>query len=117
MGRFSKSLGNFEMKVGDEELNLKVELEDISKLLAMQRVYATDQENLVKKQVEKYIEILKRSYPEEPDEDIKAFLTKNLTSFIMEFSIASGWATRKDFEDSFRKKRTDRKPEEDKGDA
>jgi hypothetical protein len=59
---------------------------------------------MVKKQVEKFLEILKRSYPDEPDEELKAFLARNLTSFIMEFSISAGWATRGDFEASFREK-------------
>ena len=114
MGKLTRYLGKLEVSVDGEEMELDVILEDKAKLLAIQRKYANDIDASIKAQMDKFKEIIKRSYPDSTDAEIEAFLIKKFEKFLMEFSIAVGWGTRADFENSFRKEGIDGKTETDK---
>jgi len=114
MGRFNRYLGKLEVNVDGEELELDVKLSDKQKIMALQSKFKSSPDEAVTGMTTIFHDIIKRSYPDEPDVDIDAFLTKKFEKFLVEISIAFGWGTRADFESSFRKEGIDSKPEEDK---
>ena len=107
MGKFKAYLGKLEIEVDGEKLELDVRLKDKQKILSLTSLKS---EESVTKLTNVFLEILKRSYPEEPVEEQEAFLTKKLEVFLSEISIAFGWTTREEMkkvEKSFRKKEAD----------
>ena len=103
MGKFKAYLGKLEINVDGEKLDLDVRLQDKQKILSLTSLKS---EESIKKLTDVFLDILKRSYPEEPLEEQEAFLTKKLEKFLSEISIAFGWTTRKEMErieKSFRK--------------
>ena len=107
MGKFKAYLGKLEIEVDGEKLELDVRLKDKQKILSLTSLKS---EESVTKLTNVFLEILKRSYPEEPPEEQEAFLTKKLEKFLSEISIAFGWTTREEMnkvEKSFRKKEAD----------
>lgn len=95
MGKFKMYLGKLPLEVDGEKLELDVRMEDKQKLLSLQNI---NTEAGIKKMGEIFLEILKRSYPEDPVEEIRDFLIKKFEKFMGEISIAFGWTTRKDME-------------------
>lgn len=94
MGKFKQFLGKTEIEIAGEKLELKVDVEDIQKLMDM------------KKQKEKqfiYVKdilmgIMKQSYPQEPEEEVEAFIKQNAFEMTEELSIALKWTTREQLE-------------------
>ena len=95
MGKFAGYLGKLELDVDGEKLELDVRLKDKQKLLSFSQSKSNDQIDLM---TEVFLEILKRSYPEEPEDELNSFLTKKLESFLKAISIAFGWASKEDME-------------------
>lgn len=93
MGRFSKYLGKVEVDVNGEKLQLDLRLKDVEKMLsvAMRKEYT---EETTSRMVGTFVEILSRSYPNEPVEEQTQFIVKNSLPFMMELFISLGWAKR-----------------------
>lgn len=105
MGRFKKFLGEISLKVGGEELNLsKMTVEDIQKLVDLSKV----KENEIVNGVRTITDIVAKNYPDEPREEIEAFVLKNYTSLAEEIIIALGWTTREKLEET-KKELTEKK--------
>ena len=100
MGKFRQYLGKLEVPVGKEKLELDVRLSDKQKIMSLGKL---ESEEKVAKLTGVFMDILKRSYPEEPAEEMEAFLTKNLETFLTEISIAFGWTTREQIESELKK--------------
>ena len=101
MGRFNQYLGKTELTVDKQKLELDVTLKEMKTILT-----ATKGKEMTEESVDKIANVLKecmkRSYPEEPKEEIEAFIDKKFVEFLTEFSIAVGWTTREQIEQSFR---------------
>lgn len=105
MGRFKRFLGEISLKVGGEELNLsKMTVEDIQKLVDLSKV----KENEIVNGVRTITDIVAKNYPDEPREEIEAFVLKNYTSLAEEIIIALGWTTREKLEET-KKELTEKK--------
>jgi len=100
MGRFNQYLGKTEMEVDGQKLELDVKLKDMKAMMTSTKSGQLTEEG-IDKMATAFKELMKRSYPEEDENEMNAFVDKNLLQFITEFSIAMKWTTRKDVEDSF----------------
>ena len=104
MGKFAGYLGKLEIEIDGEKLELDVQMQDKQKLMSSKGIKS---EQGVGKMIEVFKGILKRSYPDEPVEELEAFLTRKIERFMTEISIAFGWTTREELEmttKSFREK-------------
>jgi len=99
MGRFAQYLGKTEIEVDGKKLELDVKLTDLQKLMSKK---ATSDEG-VTETTNHMLEMLTRSYPEEPPEELESFLTKNITEFIKQFSIAVLGVSEEDFKSAEKK--------------
>lgn len=89
-GRFKKLIkGKTEIEIAGEKFELDVNLEDKQEILDLRK----QDFNLVK-MAEIFKRIFKRSYPEEPEEDISKFVEENILDILTELTIAFRWATR-----------------------
>ena len=97
MGRFSKYLGEaqevtVEYENGEKEvLNLKpLNWEDINELILISKDFSSDKSNPLEKMTNETIDRIKSivlktmkiSYPEDPEEELKAFTAKNFMMLI-----------------------------------
>ena len=101
MGKFNQYLGKTELTVDGQKLELDVKLKDMKKIMTASKGSEITEES-IETIANVFKEVMKRSYPSEPAEEIDAFVEKKLTEFITEFSIAMGWTTRKQLKESFR---------------
>ena len=100
MSKFEKYLGKFEIEVDGEKLDLKVQMSDISKIMTAQKGGELTEES-AEKMINTFKEILKRSYPDEKEEAIDAFLLKNFVAFTTAFVEELGWAKKGELTKSF----------------
>jgi len=101
MGRFNQYLGKTEMEVDGQKLELDVKLKDMKTLMTAVKDGKMTEET-IEKIATTFKDLMKRSYPEDPVEEIDAFVEKKFTEFMTQFSIAMGWASKKDIDKSFR---------------
>jgi len=95
MGRFDSYLsGKLEIKVDDQELELDVRMKDKRKFKTLSSGKAD--EAMLEKIDNTIIEILVRSYKDEPRPALEAFYSKNDVEFLNELLIAFGWLKRED---------------------
>jgi hypothetical protein len=97
MGRFSKYLGKFNITVDDQELELDVQMKDVKKFLTLSSGKGMDEAG-VEKMTSTFVDIMARSYPDEPVEETVSFVAKNFMSFMNELFIVMGWMKREDIE-------------------
>ena len=100
MGRFNQYLGKTEMTVDGQKLELDVKLKDMRAIMTSSKGKELTEEG-IDKLANTFKELMKRSYPKEPVEEIEAFVDKNLLQFMTEFSIAMKWTTREEMNKSF----------------
>jgi len=94
---FGKYLGKLKVKVDSEELELDVRLKDKHKIMSLMSKFGKEiTEEALEGMSAIFLEILKRSYPEEKVEALEAFLTKKFEPFLTGISIAFGWTTEKE---------------------
>jgi len=95
--RFSKWLGILKIKVAGEELQLRPTLGHKEKLMALQ----SKKDNMSAEDVQEmhriFKDILRVSYPDEPEENFDNFLLENDLEFMMALYVGFGWATEEDF--------------------
>lgn len=92
MGKFGKMIGKLSFNIDNEEITLIPQMGDNDKLMKIQS-FKDDEQRLVK--IKEFCqEIMIRSYPEEPADEIKLFVEMNLNDFIKEILIAFKWTTR-----------------------
>lgn len=101
MGRFKQYLGKTEITVDGEKLELDVTLEDKEKFLSVGK--GEMDENRIKKITDTIKYIFKKSYPDEPEEELDAFIAKKLEVILVEIAIAFGWMTREEMEKEIKK--------------
>lgn len=101
MGRFNQYLGKTEMTVDGQKLELDVELKNMKAVMTSSKGRELTEEG-IDRLADTFKELIKRSYPKEPPEELDAFVDKNLLQFMTEFSIAMKWTTREEIEKSFR---------------
>lgn len=95
MGKFAKFLGKVEFKVGKEDIILKsLTVEDAQKISDLSK----NKDNEIVKGVDTIVEIFTKSYPEEPKDELQAFVLKNYGDISDELIIALGWMTREKLE-------------------
>lgn len=93
--RFGRYLGKLDMEVAGEKLELDIKLKDKHRIMALQSKMGKEMnEEVVGQLSDIFLEVLKRSYPEEKPEALEAFLTRCFEQFIIELSVAFGWTTR-----------------------
>lgn len=92
--------GKFEIKVDDMDLDLDVKMKDISKIMSSQKGGEVTEES-AQKMIDSFLEILKRSYPEENAKAIESFLMRNFVQFTTAFVEELGWADKGDLNKSF----------------
>ena len=91
MGRFERFLGKVSIKVDNEVIDLKrVTVEDVQKLVNLSKV----KEDEISNGVKVLTDILHRNMPEEPREELEAFVLRNYSIIAEELVIALGWTTR-----------------------
>jgi len=104
---FSKFVGKLQVEVSGETLELDMKLKDKQKLMAAMAIYNDRPDEALEKIGEIYKNILKNSYPNEPEDNIDAFLTMKFEDFMAAISIALGWTTKekldKEMEDRAKK--------------
>jgi hypothetical protein len=93
MGRFAKFLGDTQIEIDGEKLNLKATVRDMQKIMDMK----DSKEKLVGLH-DTLLEMMKHSYPEQPEDEIDAFVSKNIMKFVPELAIAWKWTTRAEFD-------------------
>lgn len=101
MGRFKQYLGKTEIVVDGERLELDVTLEDKEKFLSMGK--GDLDEEKVKKMTSNILNIFKKSYPDEPEEEINALVGQKLEKILIELSIAFGWTTKEEMDKALKK--------------
>lgn len=95
MGRFSKYNGDIKFVVDGEELCLKrVKTEKLQKLFNLSK----DEENTLVNIVAYFTDIMASNYPDEPKEELEAFVQSNAMAIFEEFQIAYGLIKREDLE-------------------
>lgn len=87
MGRFSKYLGKTEIEVGGEKLKLKATVKDQQKVVNLRK--SKDQQLV--ETVKILTDILSKSYPDEPKEELEAFATRNAMDMIKKLAVAWKW--------------------------
>jgi len=98
MGEFDEFItGLMEMEVGGKQLKLDVRIKDKRKIKAVQGIGQINEEALEKLD-NTFLEILKRSYPDEKPDALEAFYSKHDIEFMKTFYVAVGWATEESFE-------------------
>jgi len=95
MGRFSRYLGKFDITIGEEKLELDVKMKDVKKFLTMTSGKGMDEKG-VERMTGTFLDIMIRSYPQEPTEEMESFIARNFMSFMNELFIAMGWMDKKD---------------------
>ena len=70
------------------DLELDADLND------MQSVMDAGKTNNIPKLGDAFFNIMKKSYPSEPENEVRAFITKNIMSFLEEITIAWKFTTR-----------------------
>jgi len=101
MGRFNQYLGKTEMTVDGKKLELDVKLKDMKAIMTSAKGKELDEAG-IDKLVATFKDLMKRSEPDEPPEELDAFVDKNFLQFMTEFSIAMKWTTREEMKKSFR---------------
>lgn len=96
MSRFEKYRGNITVKVGDEELVISPTVDDKHKLMKYGR--NLDRDNNMEEMFKVLKDIVKKSYPDDPEEDIDAFLMRYDMQLMEELSIIFGWGSKEDFQ-------------------
>jgi len=96
MSRFEKYRGSITINVGDEELVIKPTVDDKHKLMKYGR--NLDKDDNMKQMFKVLKDIVKKSYPDDPEEDIDAFLMRFEVQLMEELSIVFGWGTKGDFQ-------------------
>ena len=97
MGKFSQYLGKLEITVDGQRLSLDAQLKDKEALMKSQESKEADKKISILTNV--LIDIMKRSYPEEPIVEIEAFVDKNYVEYVQELMVAFKWAKKGDFDD------------------
>jgi len=101
MGKFNQYLGKTEVEVDGQSLELDVKLKDMKQIMTASKDKEITEES-IDKIVNTLKDVMKRSYPEEPPEELDAFVEKKFTQFMTAFAIAMGWTTKEDLDKSFR---------------
>jgi hypothetical protein len=101
MGKFTQYLGKLEVEVDGQKLELDAKLKDKEKLMKMQE--SKDSDKKVEVMTEVLLTIMERSYPNEPTEEVEAFVDKNYVEYLQNLMIAFKWAKQSDF-DNLKKK-------------
>lgn len=101
MGRFKQYLGKTEIEVDGEKLELDVTLEDKEKFLSIGK--GDMDESKIKKITDTIRDIFKKSYPNEPEDELNAFIAKKLEIILVEIAIAFGWMTREEMDRELKK--------------
>ena len=96
MGRFKQYLGKTEIEVDGEKLELDVTLEDKEKFLSTGK--GEMNEERIKKITSTLFDIFKKSYPDEPEEELKAFVGKKIEKILVAVAIAFGWTTQEEMD-------------------
>jgi len=104
MGRFTQYLGKTEVMIDGELHQLDVKLKDKEQFMKTQSM---KDEKKVETITQVLIEIIKRSYPEEPANEVEAFVEKNYVEYLENLTIAFGWAKKEDF-DNLKKKQMEK---------
>jgi len=97
MGRFTQYLGKLQIEVDGNQLELDAKLKDKEKLMKSQE--SKDNSKKVEIMTEILLDIMQRSYPEEPAEEIEAFVDKNYMEYLQNLMVAFKWAKKEDFEE------------------
>lgn len=97
IGEFDEFItGKMELTVGGKDLKLDVTIKDKRKL----KTIIPDGQSITEEGLEKmdntFLEILKRSYPDEKSEAMEGFYNKHDVEFMQEFFIKVGWTKRED---------------------
>jgi len=102
MGRFTQYLGKLQVEIDGQKLELDAKLKDKEKLMKSQE--SKDNEKKVEVMTDVLLDIMKRSYPNEPVEEIEAFVDKNYVEYLQNLMVAFKWAKKGDFEELKKKK-------------
>jgi len=94
MGRFKQFLGKTEIEIAGQKIELDATVNDMQKIMNL-KDFKTDQLEQTHKVI---MDMMKKSYPDEPVDELESFVTKNVASFLPELAIAWKWTTRDDFE-------------------
>lgn len=96
---FSKYLGKLEVDVDGEILELDARLKDKQRIMSLMSKFGEEiTEDSLEKLTQVYMEILKRSYPDVPEEQFEAFLLHKLESFMTGLAVAFEWTTKDELE-------------------
>jgi hypothetical protein len=90
MGRFAQFLGDTEIEIAGQKLSLKATVRDMQKIMNLKDNPTEQLGNLH----DIVLDIMKRSYPSEPETELDAIVTKNVASFLTELAIAWKWTNR-----------------------
>jgi uncharacterized protein YbcI len=94
--RFSKYVGLLKVEMdGEEPLELDVRLKDKHKIMTLMKDFSEKQgDEEMEALFNVFLDIMKRSYPEDNEEGIKGFLTQKFEQFMSGLSISFGWTTK-----------------------
>ncbi len=97
---FKAYLGKLEVNIDGKTLDLDVRLKDKQKIMSLVSKFGKESipEEKLNELADIFKEILKRSYPDTPEEEFDGFLLHKFEDFMTELSIAFGWTTKKELE-------------------
>lgn len=108
MSRFANSIGIFDVKIGEVELNMKPEMKDIRNFrdIMTDPTIKTDKKKAYNKFSDFMFELIERNEPEEVDVEennkqkveLREFVEININGLFDECSIAFKWTTREQLE-------------------
>jgi len=102
---FGKYLGKLEVEVDGDKLELDMQIQEKHKLMKLlDELRKGFSEETLNKISDLFLQILQRSYPDVPREELEAFLLKKLEAMLTGISIALGWTTKEDLEKRLEKK-------------
>lgn len=94
-GRFKSYAKDIQISVDGQELRLKrAEAKKVQELMNLTK----DEDNLFVNLVEYFTEAISGNYPDEPREEVEAFVQANALTIFEEFQIAYGLIKRTDLE-------------------
>lgn len=98
MSKFGKLMGKLEFEIKGEQIILTPKMGDNRQLLKIMNDSSLNEMNKMDKLYEFIVNLMKSSYPEEPENEIEQVVEFNLNDFMKEVLIGFGWTTQSKWE-------------------
>lgn len=93
MGKFDKYAGKIKLEVDGDVWEVKPSIKQIAKFMQMDKDKTQTEAGFVN-MTESLVDILQKSYPDEPRENLEAAVLKNMDTMVGELVVKMEWTTK-----------------------